>query len=235
MKVNPQLKTICRNPYKHHYFWEHMILNHANLWEGYFENANITQDSRIIYTGILDNEKNIFHYGFAVYPSTYKLLGFLQNVFLPTAFFTWFDGNCNDFYMPLASYPTVVSEVIDCTKDIDLNSVDSMNNSYSFLNNLWLFDESLLNIALKSFCEKFNNDWDKDSNKKIFLQIFDSPSDVFNFIKNSVGWSDCDEFIEEEISMSLDKLKFTCDNILTEPLLNKKFIDILNINIPVLF
>lgn len=235
MKINIKPKTICSNPYKHHYFWEHKVLNQANLWDGYFENKTITKDSRIAYTGILDNEKNIFHYGFVVYPSNYELLGFLQHVFLPTAFFTWFDCKCNNFYIPLSSYPTVVSEVIDYTENINFNSVDSMNNSYYFLNNLWLFDDTLLDIALKSFYEKFNNDWDKDYNKKLFLKIFNSPSDVFYFIKNTVGWSDCDEFIEEEISMSLNKLKFTCDNVLTEPLLNKKFIDILNANIPVLF
>lgn len=235
MKINTKQKSICKNPYKNYYFWEHKILNGSNLWEGYFENQSITKSSKIIYTGILDNEKNIFHYGFVVYPSIYKLLGFLQHVFLPTAFFTWFDRESDDFYIPLTPYENVVSEVIDYTKNIDLNLVNSMNNSYSFLNNLWLFDESLLNEGLKSFCEKFNSEWDKDNTQKIFLKVFDTPSEVFYFIKDSIGWSDFDDFIEEEISMTLDTLKFTCDNALTEPLLNKKYIDILNINMPILF
>lgn len=235
--VNMSLDTkeICSSPYNHHYFWEHKIINHADLWEGYFESQSITHDSRIVYTGLLDNEKNIFHYGFAVYPSTYKLLGFLQHVFLPTAFFTWFDRKSYDFYIPVAAYQTVVSEVIDHNKNINLNSVNSMNDYYYFINNLWLFDEKLVDINLKSFCNKFNNEWDNDYSQRLFLKVFDKPSDIFNFIKTSIGWSDFNHFIEEEISMSLDKLKFTCDNALIEPLLNKKFIDILNANIPVLF
>lgn len=235
MKINTNPKNICTAPYKNQYYWEHKILNNANLWEGYFENESITQNSKIIYTGILDYEKKIFHYGFAAYPSMYKLLGFLQHVFLPTAFFTWFDRKSGDFYIPLASYPEVVSKVIDYTSDINLNSVNSMNNSYYFLNNLWLFDESLLNIALKSFCETFNTEWDNDYDQRLFLKVFDTPSDIFDFIKNSIGWSDYNDFVEEEISMSLNNLKFTCDNVLVEPLLNRKFIDILNTNIPVLF
>lgn len=235
MKINTEPKNICSNPYKHYYFWEHKIINNATLWEGYFEKKIITKDSKIIYTGIIDYEKNIFHYGFAAYPSVYKLLGFLQHVFLPTVFFTWFDRKSHEFYMPLASYPNVVSEVIDYTDDIDLNLVDSMNSSHYFINNLWLFNETLLNIALKSFCEKFNTEWDRDNNKRLFLKVFDTPSEIFDFIKDSIGWSDYDDFIKEEISMNLDTLKFTCENVLIEPLLNKKFIDILNINIPVLF
>lgn len=235
MKPETKPKIICKNPFKHHYFWENKILNHANLWEGYFDNQSITETSKIVYTGILDNDKNIFYHGFAVYPSIYKLLGFLQHVLLPTAFFTWFDRNYNDFYMPLESYSTVVSEVIEQNKNLDLASVNSMNDSYYFLNNLWLFEESLLSLALKSFCEKFNNEWDKDYNQKIFLMTFNSPCEVFDFIKTSIGWSDDDDFTKEELSMSLDTLKFTCENAMIEPLLNKKFIDILNSNIPVLF
>lgn len=235
MNINTYQKSICINPSRHHYFWENKIINDANLWEGYFENEIIHKNSKIIYTGLIDNEKNIFHYGFAVYPSTYKLLGFLQHVFLPTAFFTWFDCESHGFYIPLSSYDIVVSEVQRCNKNIDENLVNSMNNWYSFITNLWLFDLKFIDIGLKSFCEKFNNEWDKDSEKKLFLKIFDSPSQVFNFVKDSIGWSEYDDFVEEELSMSLEKLKFTCDNVLTEPLLNKKFIDILNTNMPVLF
>lgn len=235
MKITPKSNNICRNPYTNHYFWENKIINHANLWEGYFENQSITNTSKIIYTGILNNEKNIFHYGFAAYPSIPTLLGFLQNVFFPTAFFTWFDCNYDDFYIPLAPYEAVVSEVINDTEDIELNSVNSMNNLYYSLNNILLFDDFLLNLSLNIFCEKFNSQWDNDYNKKIFIKVFDSPSDVFDFIKNSIGWADSNEFVEEEISMDLDKLKFTCDNAIREPLLNRKFIDILNINIPPLF
>lgn len=90
-------------------------------------------------------------------------------------------------------------------------------------------------INFQAFCEKFNNEWDRDYNKKLFFKIFDSPSHVYDFIKNSIGWSDCTDVIEEEISMDLDKFKFTCDNALIQPLLNKKFINILNTNMPVLF
>ncbi|WP_202117483.1 hypothetical protein [Clostridium chromiireducens] len=235
MKIDMKPKSRCTNPYKHYYFWEHKIIDGTNLWEGYFENKNITKDSKIVYTGILDYEKKVFHYGFVVYPTAYKLLGFLQHVFLTTAFFTWFDRKSEGFYIPLTSYENVVKEVREYYENLNISLVKSMNNSYSFLNSLWLFDETLLNLGLKSFCEKFNNEWDNDCDQRLFLKIFDNPSDLFDFIKDSIGWSDYEEFIEEEISMSLDKLKFTCDNALTEPLLNKKFIDILNTNMPILF
>lgn len=235
LEINTKQKNLCSSPYKDYFFWENKILKGSNFFEGYFENGSITEDSKIVYTGIIDYEKGILHYAFVVYPSTYKLLGFLQHVFLPTAFFTWFDRKSDGFYIPLSSYLNVVDEVIDYTDNIDLKLVNSMNNSYSFLNNLWSFDEQAISIGLESFCKKFNAEWDNDHNQKLFLKVFDTSSDVFDFIKNSIGWSDDDEYIEEEISMSLKTLKFTCDNAIIEPLLNKNFINILNTNIPTLF
>lgn len=230
-----QDNALFSNSYKHYYFWENRIINETSLWEGYFDEKPITANSKIIYTGILNYEKNILHYSFVAYPSIYNLLGFLQHVFLPTAFLSWFDCNHNGFYIPLSKFENVVSEVIENNPNTNLDLVNLMENSYCFLNNLWTLNENLLSLELKSFCDKFNSNWDDGSNQRLFLMIFDTPSEIFNFIKSSIGWADYNEFIEEEISMNLDTLKFTCDNAIAEPLLNKKFIDILNKNIPVLF
>ena len=44
-----------------------------------------------------------------------------------------------------------------------------------------------------------------------------------------------DEFIEEEISMPQEAFKSTCENVFSQPFINERFIDILNINVPILF
>lgn len=236
MDININQATLRKSTYKDYFFWENKIMKEHALWEGYFDNKEITKDSKIIYTGILDSKKNILKCGWAVYPSIYSLLGFLQHVFLPTAFFSWFDRESEGFFIPVSTFDIVVDEVKRVsTSDIDIDSLNSMKESHNYINKLWYCDHDSLNLELKSFCESFNNTWDSDPNQKLFINIFDSPSDTFEFIKESIGWEDFEEFIEEEISMSLDTLKFTCENVITEPLLNKKFIDILNTNMPILF
>ena len=225
METNAKPSTIIKSTYMDHFFWENKIMKEQTLWEGRFDKKDITNSSKIIYTGILDLEKNILKCGWAVYPNTYSLLGFVQHVFLPTAFFTWFDRESEGFFIPVSPFDIVINEVTRVNNsNINLESVDLMKKSYDFINNLWKFNYDLLNLGLKSFSDTFNSIWDSEPHQKLFIKIFDSPSDTFDFIKNSVGWSNSDEFIEEEISMSLDTLKFTCDNALTEPLLNKKFI-----------
>ncbi|AOR24387.1 hypothetical protein [Clostridium taeniosporum] len=229
--INKNLKQ--RNNYKEYLFWENKILNDYPLWEGYFNNRSITTESKIAYTGILDSEKGILKCGWVVYPSTYALLGFLQHVFLPTSFLTYFDRTCEGFFIPVSTFNIVTEEVIK-NNSISINNLDLMINSYNFLNSLWENNEDKLLLNLNSFCDEFNKNWDNDPKRKLFIKIFNSPSETYDFIINSIGW-DFKEFIEEELSMNLDDFKFTCNNVFNEPLINKRFIDILNINIPILF
>lgn len=233
MKNNTNQSYIKRDTYKDYFFWENRIMKESPLWEGYFDNKSITKKSKIIYTGILDSEKGILKCGWAVYPSLYSLLGFLQHIFIPTSFLTCFDRECDGFFIPVSTFDVVINEVTK-NNSIDTNSFNSMIESYDLLNSIWDLDENLLSITLNSFCEDFNNKWDKDPTQKLFIKIFNSPSDTYEFIKNSIGW-DFEEFVEEEISMNLSDLEFTCNNAISEPLLNKKFIDILNSNMPILF
>lgn len=174
--------------------------------------------SKIIYTGFLNSEKDILEHGFSVYPSTYSLLGFIQNIFLSTAFFTWFDTNYMDFCIPMDTFYNVITEVNN-NNLINSNGIDLFKKSYEFLENLWILDENTIMDKLYKFCNSFN---------------FNSPEEIYPFVIETIGW-DCEEFIEEEISMSKETFKNTCDNVFSQPFINEKFIDILNINMPILF
>lgn len=232
MDLNNQ--KLLKNSYKDYYYWENKIMTNDSLLDGYFDNEKITSNSKILYTGILNTEKNVLECGFVSYPSIYSVLGFIQHVFLSTSFFTWFDSFLNEFCIPMATFDTVIEEVIKHEKDIDINSVNFMVNSYEYINSLWNLDETNLTKKLINFTDTFNNKWDNDPEKKLFIKIFDSPSEIYHFIKATIGW-DFDEFVEEEISMSLETLHYMCNSVLVEPLMNKRFINLLNNNTPILF
>lgn len=87
-----------------------MISSDNCLFNGHFNNLKITEHSKIIYTGFLNSKKNVMQCGFAVYPSIYSLLGFIQNIFLSTGFFTWCDENTDAFCITMATFDTVISE-----------------------------------------------------------------------------------------------------------------------------
>lgn len=233
MKIYTDQSLIRKNTYKDYWFLENKINNDEQLWNGYFDNKPITKESKIIYTGILDSEKGILKCGWSVFPCIYTLLGFIQHVFLPTCFLTCFDRKCDGFFIPVSTFDIVINEV---TKNNPCNtsSINSMIDAYNRIDSFWDFKEDLLLLKLKCFCKNFNNKWDNDPNQKLFIKIFNSPENIYPFIKRSIQW-DFEEFVKEEISISLNDLEFTCNNVLNEPLLNKKFIHILNSNMSILF
>lgn len=235
MELNVRQNIPSRNLYNNTTFWQKEIINNNNLWEGYFDKNEITTNSKIIYTGILDLNKNILKCGWAVYPDTYSVLGFLQYVYLPTAFFIWFDRKSDNFYIPFSNLDSIIHEKIKFNNSTsNADSINSMKKSYNFLSTLWNANVDTISLKLHNFCSTFNSTWDNNPNQKLYIKIFDSPRDTFNFVKDSIIY-DTKDFVEEDISATLEAFKFACDNAIKEPLLNKRFIDILNTNVPILF
>ena len=145
--MNFNNKTLLKNYYKDYHYWENKIISNDSVLSGYFENKTITTHSKIIYTGILNAEKNIIECGFVSYPSIYSALGFIQNIFLSTCFFTWFDSFSNEFSIPMATFDTVIEEVLKREKNIDINSANFMVNSYEYINSLWNSDEDRKSVV----------------------------------------------------------------------------------------
>lgn len=216
------------------FFWEDKLIKDTPLWNCNFDNKPLTHKSKFVYTGIIDNSKNIFECGWASYPDIFTLLGFVQHVFLPTSLLTWFDNSIDTgFFIPLSHFDVLIDEIQNNSTKLDYKKFFHMEKNFHLLNQYWAFDSNSLFIELDNFCNQFSETWDS-KDKKVFIKIFNNPNEIFNFIKKSLEW-DFEDFIEQEINMSLDKLKFTCQNAIIAPLLNKKFIDILNINMPIMF
>ena len=129
-------------------FWMDKVINNEQIWEGYFLNEKITEKSKIVYTGFLNEEK-------------------------------------------------------------------------------------VLN-AIEDICNEVNLSFDCDPEKKLFIKVFNSPENIPDFIKEVLVFED-EEFIEEETSMDYETLDYTLKNVLKEPLINRKIIDILNSNMKIMF
>lgn len=220
------------NPYNKFFFWENKIVNNMPLFEGYYDDKPITKKSKIVYTGILHTEKNILSGSWAAYPNASALIGFIQHVFLPTAAFAWFDDSVNELAIPGDDFNILLAELTQLNSNADLSTITM---DFNVLENLWsITNEETQLEQLKAFCNDFNLHWNNYSSKKLFIKVFNDPSEIFSFVKETLQW-DFHEFIEEEINMSLEQFNFLCDNVISEPFINKKFIDILNENMGIMF
>lgn len=215
-------------------FWKYKILNNIELWEGYFEGKKITGKSKILYTGILNKEKNIMECGWVVYPDINYLLGFIQNIFIPTALLTWFYKESNDFFIPLGEFEEILEEVKETLDYEEINNMCVIEEEYYKLDNLWNQEEEKIIKGLDSLSISINEKYNEEPNKKIFIKVFNKPDEILEFIKLTIGFED-EEYFQEETSMSLSKLKFSIDNMINETFINKRIIDILNSNMRIMF
>lgn len=222
----------CKKSYSQYSYWESKIINNENLWVGNFSGEKITKDSVIIYSGMMNKDKNIFEHGWVVYPNIYTALGFIQNVFVPTATVTWHKDDADGLLIPIVDFYMILEKFIE--DDLkDANLFKEINDIYNELDELWQENKDMINSKVNIISDKCNKLWDYEPDKKIFIKVFSNIDDIIPFIKEIIGW---DELLEEETSMSLEKLNYiTKKNVLSDELLNKVLIELLNNNMPVLF
>ncbi len=220
------------------YFWENIIRNTDGLLFGGMDKEVIDKDSIIIYIGILDRKKGIVRSGWSCQSDIGTALGFLQHVFLPTSFYTWIDRESNGFFIPLSPFNIVKTEVLNNILNSDDKEANAdalrMEKAYNYLDSIWKNEKEMKKVKLKKFCHEFNNLWDQDPERKLFIRIFEKPDEIFDFILEG-SEDEFEEVIEEEIEMSISDLKFMCENAYDEPLINKNLIKILNNKIPIWF
>lgn len=207
-------------------YWENKIINNEELWVGNFEKSIITKDSVVIYTGILHEDKDIFQHGWVAYPNIHTALGFIQKVFLPTAMVTWFKEDTEEFLIPIVEFKDLLEDFI-YKKNEDENIFYEIKEIYNNLDNISNKEE------IKSIINRLNELFNDDPHKKIFIKLFTNLDEIIPFIKNTIGW---DELLEEETSLTKDKLEYISEeNVLSDIFLNKRLINILNNNMPILF
>ena len=219
-------------------FWENKIRNSDEILFGSIDKKRITKDSIIIYIGILDKEKRFIRSGWSSHEDVNAALGFIQHVFLPTSFYTWIDRESKGFYIPLSPFAVLKEEVLKHVNKSEDNKTNfdaiRMERAYHYLNNMWIYDKRKKNLKLKKFCNDFNNMWEEGLKRKLFLRIFEKPEEIVHFILENAE-EEFEEVIEEEIEMTIDELRFICEDIYDKPLISKNLIEILNNKIPIWF
>lgn len=218
--------------YSKYSYWENKIINNDNLWCGNFDNKKITKDSVIIYSGMINNDKNIFEHGWVVYPNIYTALGFIQNVFLPTATVTWNKNNADGILVPIIHFDEVLDKLIS-DGDSSFEDFYEVRDIYNKIDDLWNKENKNIKLEVSQLLDKCNKMWVEEPYKKIFIKAFFSVDEIIPFVRSIIGF---DELLEEETNMSKEKLEcITEENVLKDEFLNKILVELLNNNMPVLF
>ncbi|KEI04270.1 hypothetical protein [Clostridium botulinum] len=208
--------------YNNYYYWKNVLCNKKEVWKCSIMNTLDLQESIYINTTILDYDKNTLDNNWACYPNIKALLGFIQYIYLPTAFFYIVNADNNDdIFMPICS----TEEFIEYIKETGYNEsiVNIMEQNLNELISYWNRDELSIN-TIKKFCYKFNNIWNNEKNI-LYINVFSNPREIADFIiKNE----DFIEVVEEDIGLSKNQFYNLCENIYYNKFTKNIFVEFLN-------
>ena len=212
--------------YNQYWYWENMVLSETPLWNNSFKNLSLTKDSIFIYSMIMCKESSILKNSWAYYPSVESLLGFIEHIFMPTAFFTWLDDN-EGFQVPVATIGEVL-DVMSKEEGVDSRDITSMWEYAEEIQKLWRIDPDSSINNLKDFSKSFNDRWKLNDDKLLYFKIFESSSEIAEFIFTGENNDFFEEIIEEDIGMTKSEWQETCKQVYDNKFLSRRFIDILN-------
>lgn len=238
--MNKQLETNYVSSLGYHY-WENLVRIHDiyDMMIGNIEKSTITKESIFFYTGIALDAKDVFVSGWSVHKDIDSFIGYMLHVYMPTVYFNWMDTKSEGFFIPIATFPVVKTEVLASIEEVQREEKDSLYGQAleSFRDRLVRLKgrkrEEVLEEVYK-ICQECNELLGIDNSNMIYMRVFGESREIVDFILGD--GEDCfEEVIEEEIHMPIQEFRDVCAKVYDEPFINKTFIDILNQEMPIWF
>jgi len=206
--------------YNHYSYWENLLANKKDLWKSSFVPIAAARETIFVNTVIIDYQRDTFDNNWACYPDAKSLLGFVQYVQLPLAFF--YTLNLSDEAL---AFPVCSSyEFIEHIRNSGSLYAQAMEAAILELSTFWDLDNAVCLEKLKDFCQRFNVFWGKDT-YILNIGVFTS---TFEIARCLLDKSEFPEVMEEDIGLTAVQLYDMCDNFYHDQFLQKNFVNILN-------
>lgn len=207
--------------YNTYYYWESQLSSNKDVWKCNNSNKEDLRKSVYVNTTILDYKKNILDNNWACYPDIKSLLGFIQYVFIPTAFFHILLEDNEDIFIPVCSIDEFLSYIKD--KNYDEKTTKLMEENINELKKIWYIDDLSID-HIKKFCNYFNSSWINKS-RILYLKVFSNPNELaYSIIANQ----DFIEVFEEDIGLTKNQFCSFCKNAYSNKFTKSIFIEFLN-------
>ena len=200
-------------------YWETM-LTRCDVWQGCLSPAMRMVDPVIVNTTVIDQRIDLLDNNWACYPDMRSVLGFMQYIFLPMAFYLKLHPENDCLYIPLDDPAFFLSTI----KKSDVPERDEMTGCLRTLDALWLLPDAKLPKALLDYCAAFNRQW--NGNTSIFhIQPFQNTHAVAQRIRQEI-WSE--SMLKEDLGLSARALDEFCTQFYKAPRIRDLFLRFLN-------
>lgn len=206
--------------YNQYHYWENLLANKKDLWQSSFTPVKAAHESLFVNTAIIDYQRNTLDNNWACYPDVKSVLGFMQYIQLPLAFYYTLNGSDDALAFPVCSS----QEFIAYLQTSGSIHAQAMESAILELNTYWDLDSAACLVKLKDFCQHFNAFWNRNTSV-LHIGIFASTYEIAHSLLNN---SEFPEVMEEDIGLTTAQLFEMCKNFYHDQFLQKNFVNILN-------
>lgn len=214
--------------YRHFYYWENLIRKNEIITEGFFRDIPMNENSIFINTVIVNCETSIFYDWWICYPDINSALGFIQNVFLASAF----DVHLMPEQDKVILLTGTVEELLEIAEDSPMGSnKDTIPELREFkveIDSIWEEDEEKRFDLLKAYSIRFNDRWGNGDNLFFYFHIFKSAEDVGKHIIDGYETEDMLDYFVDETGLTREQWEELYMNVYNNEFIKKRFMDILN-------
>lgn len=206
--------------YNSHHYWENMLIKDKDVWKSYIADTVTPQKAIFINTSIIDYRRRTLDNNWACHEDIKSLLGFMQYVYLPLAFFYIINPENSALLIPMHSSDYFIQYIRNSSSDF----AKAMEGFILELKSYWDLEASECMKKIKNFCASFNAFWDK---QEIILHamVFSSTIEI---AEQLISTNEFKEVLEEDIGMTLNQLFGMCRNFYYDTFLQRNFVSILN-------
>lgn len=214
-----------RHNYDSFDYWEELIDKNKTLRGQMFMNSLPNKDTIYIHTLVFGRNNGIDN-TWSYFPDIKTLLGYIQYSFLQEAFYKWIYGR----EKLIVNVPNIKVEKIisdgEKNKKLTKTEADNMKREINMIKSCWSLPKNKIFPRLRKFTRDFNKTWIGDNNEFLYLKIFNSPTELGEFVINSNYIIRGNEF-EEVVGVTIEDWKEICKKAETDKACGEKFRNIL--------
>lgn len=159
------------------------------------------------------------------------MLGFIQYIFLPTAFFTLLNNKFDELVIPLAPSYEFLNEIKNFTTVKDETTMSILKKYIETIDELWTLDDKDCLKILKNFCNDFNKQWQENDGNLLQLNVFENTFEIGEYVIPKNHDAIFLEVLEEDMGLTKKQWENVYMNVYENKFIKNKFIDILNYKI----
>lgn len=207
-------------------YWENVIRENKTVRGHMFMKKPPTEKSIYFHTLIFSNGNGMSS-TWGYFPSIRSLIGYLQYSFLQESFYKWIHGKDKLITtVPSTSVESIIEDGLK-TKKITKEMAKIMRNDYKFIAQLWDMSPEDSVKELRRFLREFNRRWIGNNSEFIYINLFNSPKEVCDFVISSATITDSKHELENKIGMKINEWVSLCENVLNDKKDAEKFRQIL--------